>query len=143
MSETITIYDTSLRDGTQSDLVNLSRTKKLAFLRMLDSVGVDYVELGWPGSNEEDMQVFLDASKMRLRHVRISAFGSTRRINMRAEEDPNLIAILESEAPTSAIVGKTDLDHVKYQLNATPEQNLAAIEESIKFLKSQELEVRS
>ena len=141
MSETITIYDTSLRDGTQSDLVNLSRTKKLAFLRMLDSVGVDYVELGWPGSNEEDMQVFLDASKMRLRHVRISAFGSTRRINMRAEEDPNLIAILESEAPTSAIVGKTDLDHVKYQLNATPEQNLAAIEESIKFLKSQELEV--
>jgi len=141
MSETIVIYDTSLRDGTQSNLVNLSRIKKLAFLRMLDSVGVDYVELGWPGSNEEDMQVFLDGSKMHLRHTRISAFGSTRRMNMQAEDDPNLLAILQSNVKASAIVGKTDLDHIKYQLKGTPEQNLAAIEDSIKFLKSHGLEV--
>ncbi len=138
----IEVYDTTLRDGTQSIDINLSRSKKIDFMRRLVRAGVDYVELGWPGSNEEDMQVFLNAAKDPHKYTKkISAFGSVRRIKFHVEEDPNLQSIIESKARVVSIYGKTDLDHVKYQLGATPEQNLTAIGESVAYLRSHGLRV--
>ena len=130
----IIIYDCTLRDGAQSAKLSLKRHQKLAILRALDEHRVDYAELGWPGSNEEDANTFRDAGYLHLGNTRISAFGSTRKMNVRAENDPNLIAIVESGALVSAIFGKTDPDHVKYQLSATPQQNLDAIRDSVAFL---------
>ncbi|MCB9358607.1 citramalate synthase [Candidatus Woesearchaeota archaeon] len=129
------IYDTTLRDGAQDKDVDFTVKEKLEILKLLDRARVDYAELGWPGSNQMDMDTFLEAYKMSLQHTRISAFGSTRKKDLKAEEDPNLIAIVESKARVSSIFGKTWLQHVKAQLKMTPEENLEAIYDSVKFLK--------
>jgi len=137
----ITIYDTTLRDGTQSRDVNLTVQDKLEFAKVLDDFGVDYIELGWPGSNPKDMECFLEISKIKLKKAKIVAFGSTRKKNIKAEEDKNLKAIVKSKAPIATIFGKTWLEHVEKQLCITPEKNLEAIFDSIQFLKNNNLEV--
>ena len=141
MNNQLKIFDTLLRDGSQSSDVNFSLRDKLEIVAALDEFGIDYIELGWPGSNPKDMGAFLEAEKLKLKNAKIVAFGSTRRKGIKAEEDPNLNAILESKAKIACIFGKTILDHIKLQLKTTPEENLLAIEESIKFLKSKNLEV--
>ena len=135
------IYDTTLRDGTQSPDLNLSVKDKVDFALALDKFGVDYIELGWPGSNPKDMEAFNEISKNKLSHARICAFGATRRKNVKAEEDDNLKAILKSKAPVATIFGKTWLIHVEKQLGMKAEENLDVIFESIKFLKDNNLEV--
>jgi len=137
----IEIYDTTLRDGTQSKDVNLSVQDKLEFTKVLDNFGVDYIELGWPGSNPKDMECFLKAAELNLKNAELVAFGSTRKKDLKAEQDPNLNAILQSKAKTTTIFGKTWLPHVEKQLNATPEENLEAIHDSISYLKSSNLKV--
>src|SRR3990167_4794372 len=108
----ITIFDTTLRDGSQSRNISFSVRDKIEIAKALDDFGVDYIELGWPGSNENDMQTFLEASKLRLKNAKMVAFGSTRRKGIKAEEDSNLNAILESKAKVACIFGKTWLHHV-------------------------------
>lgn len=135
------IYDTTLRDGAQNQEVNLNIHEKLEIAKALDEFGVDYIELGWPGSNEKELQAFLEASKLKLKKSKITAFGSTRRISLSAEEDANLKAILDSKASVAAIFGKSWLLHVEKQLKATPEENLEAIKDTIAFLIKNNLKV--
>ena len=87
-SKMIQLFDTTLRDGTQSADVNLSVRDKIEIVQTLDSFGIDYIELGWPGSNAKDMNSFLEARKLKLKKSKIVAFGATRRINFKASEDP-------------------------------------------------------
>jgi len=135
------IFDTTLRDGSQSANVNFSVRDKVEIVKALDDFGVDYIELGWPGANKKEMGVFLEVSKIRLKNAKIVAFGSTRRLNVKASEDGNLQAIIKSKSPVACIFGKTWLKHVEKQLKAKPEENLEAIKDSIEFLKKNKLEV--
>ncbi len=133
------IFDTTLRDGGQSSDVNFGVRDKIEIAKSLDDFGVDYIELGWPGSNPKDMECFLEASKLKLK--KIVAFGSTRRTKISAAEDPNLRAIVQSKAKIACIFGKSWLQHVTKQLKTEPKENLKAIEESIKFLRGNGLKV--
>src|SRR3954466_15694497 len=90
----IEIYDTTLRDGTQGEGFNLSLQDKLMIAQKLDDLGVDYVEGGFPGSNEKDRAFFDEVKSLRLRHAKISAFGMTRRRDVKAEDDANLKKLL-------------------------------------------------
>jgi len=135
------LFDTTLRDGSQSANVNFSVRDKIEIVKALDDFGVDYIELGWPGSNAKDMDVFLEAAKLKLKNSEIVAFGSTRRLNVKANEDGNLKAILKSKAKVACIFGKTWLEHVEMQLKTGPKENLDAISDSIRFLKENGLEV--
>ncbi len=112
----VKIFDTTLRDGTQSPDVNLSVRDKLEIIRLLDDFGIDYLELGWPGSNPKDMETFLEASKLKLNHSKIVAFGSTKRKGFEAKDDPNLKSIVDSKAKVACIFGKTWIEHIIRQL---------------------------
>ena len=136
MGEQVYLYHT-MRDMTQSRAVSLDRGQRIQLLRMLDSVGMDYEEIGYAGSNEEDFNVFADAAKLPRKHTKVAAFGSTRRIAKVAEEDANLNAIVRTGAPVATIYGKADILHVTDVLHATGDQNLAAIVDSIQFLRAQ------
>src|SRR5271170_4086005 len=116
VSKKIQIYDTTLRDGCQSEDVSLGLGDKLTIAERLDDFGVDYIEGGWPGSNERDAAFFVAAKKLKLRHAKIAAFGSTRRANVRAADDRNLDLILRAATPVATIVGKTWDLHVKEAL---------------------------
>jgi len=135
------IYDTTLRDGAQNKDINFTLKDKLSILELLDKSGIDYVELGWPGSNKKDLETFKEANKLKLTHTKISAFCSTKRKETQAKDDPNLKAIIESKAQAVSIFGKTWISHIKKQLKLSPNDNLKAIEESIRFLKQNNLEV--
>jgi 2-isopropylmalate synthase len=128
------LYDTTLRDGAQNPDVRFSAFDKLKILQVLDSFGIDYVELGWPGSNDADMQCFLKAAEMKLK-AKVVAFGSTMRSGILAAEDPNLKAIVESRAKYSMIFGKTIVSHIEKQLKTNKEENLKLIAESVAFLR--------
>ncbi len=136
----IKIYDTTLRDGTQSANVNFSVHDKLEIAKALDEYGVDYIELGWPGSNPKDTECFLTAENLKLTS-KIVAFCSTRRVGIEAENDATLRAVVESRAKTAAVFGKSWLDHVRLQLKSTPDENLQLIKSSVEFLRKSNLEV--
>ena len=133
----IQIYDTTLRDGTQRKGISLSCEDKIRIARKLDKFGVDFIEGGWPGSNPKDVAFFKKAKDLEWRHAKIAAFGSTRRANTMPEEDPNLIALVESGAPVCTIFGKTWKLHVTEVMRTTLEENLKMIEESVSYLKAQ------
>ncbi len=135
------IFDTLLRDGCQSADINFSVHDKIELVKAMDEFGIDYIELGWPGASRKEMEAFNEVQKVALNHSKIVAFGSTRRISVKAEDDQNLQAIVESNAPVACIFGKTWKEHILKQLNATPEQNLQAIADSIAFLKRKGLQV--
>jgi 2-isopropylmalate synthase len=137
----VKIYDTTLRDGTQGEGISFSVTDKLLIAQRLDQFGVDYIEGGFPGSNPRDIAFFAQAKDLRLKHARLAAFGATRRAGIRAAEDPQLRSLLDSGMPVLTIVGKTWLLHVREILRTTPEENLAMIEDSIRFLVSEGREV--
>jgi 2-isopropylmalate synthase len=137
----VKIYDTTLRDGTQGEGINFLVTDKLLITERLDRFGVDYIEGGFPGSNPRDIAYFAEAKNLRLTHAKIAAFGSTRRAGVKASEDPQLQTLLASGMPVMTLVGKTWLLHVREILRTTPEENLAMIEDSIRFLASQGREV--
>jgi len=137
----VKIYDTTLRDGTQGEGINFLVTDKLLITERLDRFGVDYIEGGFPGSNPRDIAYFAEAKNLRLTHAKIAAFGSTRRAGVKASEDAQLQTLLASGVPVMTLVGKTSLLHVREILRTTPEENLAMIEDSIRFLASQGCEV--
>jgi len=137
----ILIYDTTLRDGTQGEGISFSAEDKVLVAERLDAFGMDYIEGGWPGSNPRDMVFFELAKKRKFNHAKIAAFGSTRRANLAADQDPQLATLLEAETPVVTIFGKTWLLHVTEVLRTTPEENLAMIEESVRFLKQAGREV--
>lgn len=137
----ITILDTTLRDGSQMEGVSFTVEDKLKIARLLDEIGIQYVEGGWPGSNPKDINFFKKAKKLNLKQSKLTAFASTRRAKYAAEKDPNLQALIECEAPVVSIFGKTWDFHVKEALKISNEENLKLIEDSIAYLKSQGREV--
>jgi 2-isopropylmalate synthase len=137
----IRIYDTTLRDGTQGEGISFSVTDKLLIVEKLDQFGIDFIEGGYPGANPRDIAFFSEAKKLKLRHARLAAFGSTRRAGAVAAEDAQLKTLLESGMPVATIVGKTSLLHVREVLRTTPEENLAMIEDSVRHLVSEGREV--
>lgn len=141
MNTTVKIYDTTLRDGTQGEGISFSVTDKLLIAEKLDHFGVDYIEGGFPGSNPRDITFFQEAKMLRLKHARLAAFGSTRRADAKASEDPQLRTLLDSAMPVVTIVGKTWTLHVTEILRTTLEENLAMIEDSTRYLVAQGREV--
>lgn len=138
---TVLIYDTTLRDGTQGEGISFSAEDKILVAGELDKFGVDYIEGGWPGSNPRDMVFFELAKKRTFRHAKVAAFGSTRRAGLKASEDPQLATLLEAETPVVTIFGKSWLLHVTEVLRTTAKENLRMIEESVRYLKEAGREV--
>ncbi|MCM3699831.1 citramalate synthase [Paenibacillus macerans] len=140
MSKALSIFDTTLRDGTQSEGISLSADDKLKIARKLDQLGVHYIEGGIPGSNSKDIEFFKRVKELKLQ-AKITAFGSTRRKDSLAEHDANLNRMIESGVQAVTLVGKSWDFHVHTALQTTLEENLAMIYDSIAYLKRQGLEV--
>lgn len=139
MTTSISIFDTTLRDGTQGEGISLTAEDKLKIALKLDALGVHYIEGGNPGSNGKDIEFFKRARELNL-HAKLTAFGSTRRKNSTCEQDVNLKHLIESGAKAATLVGKTWDFHVHTALQTTLEENLAMIYESIAYVKRHGLE---
>src|ERR1043165_2862410 len=135
MKPELEIYDTTLRDGSQGEGINFSVADKLRIAEHLDAFGVHYIEGGWPGSNPKDIEFFAEAKKKHYKHARLAAFGATRRKDVAVAQDEQVRLLLEAETPVITIFGKTWLLHVKEVLRATPEENLAMIADTVRYLK--------
>ena len=141
MTDRVTIYDTTLRDGCQGSGISLSLHDKLSIARKLDDFGVDYVEGGWPGANPKDAEFFAALRDEGLRHARLTAFGSTRHADVRAEDDAGLQLLLDAGTATVALVAKAWDFHVDAVLRTTLDENLAMVSDSVAHLKANGREV--
>ncbi|HLA44980.1 MAG TPA: citramalate synthase [Aggregatilineales bacterium] len=137
----VEVYDTTLRDGTQREGISLSVADKLKVTRLLDDLGVKYIEGGWPGSNPKDAAYFEAVKELELRNAKITAFGMTCRVGGDPADDANIKALLDAHTPVVTVVGKTSMLHVTDVLRTTPEENLRLIEDSVAYLKTQDKEV--
>jgi 2-isopropylmalate synthase len=137
MKPEVELYDTTLRDGSQGEGINFSALDKLRIAEKLDAFGMHYIEGGWPGSNPKDMEFFKQAARRKWKHARIAAFSMTRRKGVAVESDDLMRQILEARTPTVTIVGKSWLLHVQEVLRAKPDENLAMIGDTIRYLKDQ------
>ena len=137
MTPEIEIYDTTLRDGTQGEGVTFSVADKLRIAERLDAFGVQYIEGGWPGSNPKDIEFFEQAKRRTFHNARLAAFGSTRRKDVRVEDDEQVRLLLDAATPVVTIFGKTWLLHVLEVLQTTPDENLAMIADTVRHLKAQ------
>ena len=135
MTQKIVLYDTTLRDGTQAEDVNLSTPDKIKIALRLDEFGIDYIEGGWPGSNPVDVAFFKEIANYHLKYARIAAFGSTHHPDNKVEEDPNLNALIASGATAGTIFGKSCERHAKEALRLDPKRNLDIIRNSVAYLK--------
>jgi 2-isopropylmalate synthase len=136
MTRRIEIYDTTLRDGTQGEGFNLSLQDKVLIAQKLDELGVDYIEGGFPGSNEKDRAFFQEVKAIKLQRAKVCAFGMTRRRGMKAEDDPNMKMLLAAETPVVTFVGKTSDYQAQAVMGVSPEENLAMIGDSVRLMKS-------
>ena len=137
----ILYYDTTLRDGTQSEGISLSLQDKILIAKRLDQFGMHYIEGGWPGSNPKDLAFFKEIKKAGIRNARIAAFGSTRRMHTRVQDDINIKALLESKTRVVTIFGKSWDFHVTEVFRTSLKENLAMISDSVHYLKSKRIEV--
>lgn len=131
------IYDTTLRDGAQGEGVAFSLEDKLKIAQRLDEVGVHFIEGGWPGSNVKDMEFFRRIRQEPLKQAQVAAFGATRRAGTTCEADPQIKMLLDAGTPVVTLVGKSWDLHVHHVLETTLEENLAMIEESIRYFVAQ------
>ncbi|MCF7958403.1 MAG: citramalate synthase [Phycisphaerae bacterium] len=138
---TIEIYDTTLRDGTQAEGISFSLEDKLAIARKLDELGVDYIEGGYPLSNAKDEAFFKETRKLTFKHSRIAAFGMTRKKGVKPQNDIGLLALQKCLAPVVTLVAKGWDLQVRKVLNASLEENLRMIDDSVRFLKRKGREV--
>ncbi|HEY8419650.1 MAG TPA: citramalate synthase [Clostridia bacterium] len=135
MEKVIEIFDSTLRDGAQSEGINFSIEDKLEIVKTLDAFGVAYIEAGNPGSNPKDLEFFQRVKELNLKSVLV-AFGSTRRKDIKPEEDKLLASLLAADTSTVAIFGKSWKLHVTEIINTTPEENLNMIRDTVSYLKS-------
>lgn len=135
MKPDIQVYDTTLRDGSQGEGINFSVADKLRIAERLDAFGVYAIEGGWPGSNPRDIEFFAQARRRGFKQARLAAFGSTRRRGVPVERDDQVRLLLEAETPIVTVVGKTWLLHVHEVLRAKPDENLALIGDTVRYLK--------
>ncbi|QQR88581.1 MAG: citramalate synthase [Myxococcales bacterium] len=133
----IDIYDTTLRDGTQSEGISYSCQDKIRIAQRLDALGVAFIEGGWPGSNPKDAEFFERAKDIQWKHAAITAFGSTRRVTCTVEDDVSLNTLIQAQTPVCTLFGKSWVLHVTEVLRTTPDINLQLIEESAAYLKAQ------
>ena len=141
MSEKVAIFDSSLRDGAQAEGISFSVEDKLKLLELLDGHGIDYIEAGNPGSNPKDLEFFARAKTIQLKHARLAAFGSTRRRDIKVEQDSNVHSLLLADTPVVVIFGKSWDFHVTDIIRTTLEENLAMIRETLAFFKAKGKEV--
>ena len=126
--ERLSLFDTTLRDGQQTQGVQFSALEKRQIAEALDALGVDYIEGGWPGANPTDSEFFASAPKTR---ATMTAFGMTKRVGRSAENDDVLAAVLDARTPAVCLVGKTHDFHVTTALGCTLEENLESIAASV------------
>ena len=141
MTQTVSIYDTTLRDGTQGTGISFSVLDKIRVAEKLDAFGIDYIEGGWPGSNPKDIAFFQEAAKRTWKHARITAFGMTRRGKLAVEEDQQVQLLLDAQTPAVCIVGKTWPLHVTEIFQVSLEENLKMIADTVAHLKKHGREV--
>jgi 2-isopropylmalate synthase len=136
LGDTFHVYDTTLRDGAQREGITYSATDKLAVARLLDSVGVGFIEGGWPGALPTDTEFFARAAagELRLRHAALVAFGSTRRAGVKVEEDPQVKALLDAQAPVVTLVAKSDRRHIERALRTDVAEACAMVEDTVRHL---------
>ena len=128
------VFDTTLRDGAQREGVSYSVADKLAVARLMDEVGVGFIEGGWPGALPKDTEFFARArTELKLRHAQLVAFGATRKAGVRVEDDPQVRALLDAETPVVCLVAKSDVRHVREALRTTLEENLAMVADTVAF----------
>lgn len=137
----IQTFDTTLRDGTQGETINFTVEDKLVIAQKLDELGIDYIEGGWPGSNPKDKEFFARARDLKLKHAKITAFGSTRLARNPVDRDPSVLALVEAGTPAVSIFGKSWDLHTQRALRITEEQNLQMISDTVKFIKDHGKEV--
>jgi len=140
-AKAVTLYDTTLRDGTQGEGISFSLLDKLRIAEKLAAFGMDYIEGGWPGSNPKDIAFFQEARARDWGRTKIAAFGSTRRANAAVETDPQILTLLEAATPAVTFFGKTWKLHVTEVLGTTPEENRLMISDTVGFFKRHGREV--
>src|SRR5690348_13812539 len=132
------VYDTTLRDGAQQEGLSLTVADKLAIARRLDEFGVGFIEGGWPGAIPKDTEFFRRSrTELRLAHAQLAAFGSTRRPDAAAADDPQVAALRESGAPVVTLVAKSHDRHVELALRTTLAENLAMIRDTVEHLRAE------
>ena len=137
MTPTIEIYDTTLRDGIQQESISLTARDKLQIAKLLDSLGVHYIEGGWPGANPKEDEFFQRAkTELNLKNATLVAFGSTRHAHTRADDDAVLNALLEAETEVVCLVGKTWSYHVEHALRVDEKEAIAMVADSVDYLRS-------
>lgn len=134
-------YDTTLRDGSQSEGISLSLRDKIQIAQRLDKFGMHYIEGGWPGSNPKDLAFFQEIRNAGIKRSKIAAFGSTRRANTRVQDDPQIKALLDAKTQVVTIFGKSWDFHVTEVFRTSLKENLQMIFDSVAYLKSKKLEV--
>ena len=132
--ERLYLFDTTLRDGAQTNGVDFTLHDKQIIAQMLDELGIDYVEGGYPGANPTDTEFF--AEKPKLEHAKFTAFGMTRRPGRSASNDPGLAALIEAKADAICFVAKSSAYQVRVALETTNEENLASIRDSVGAAKA-------
>ena len=137
MERKVEILDTTLRDGRQSIRATISEADMMELARLLDDLGVQIIELGFPSRSSKDIEAFKDVRNLNLKNSKISAFGMTRRKGIPVEKDPNLAVVVETKAEIVTLFGKADPLHVTAELGAKPEENLKMIYDSIEYLMKQ------
>jgi 2-isopropylmalate synthase len=138
MDDRFHVYDTTLRDGAQREGLSLSVLDKLLIARQLDSLGVGFIEGGWPGANPKDTEFFRRAqTELDLQTAQLAAFGATRRPGSTAADDPLVGALRESGAPVVCLVAKSHVDHVERALRTTREENLEMLRDTITHLRAE------
>ena len=138
---TVKIYDTTLRDGSQAEGISFTVEDKIRIAHKLDEIGVHYIEGGWPGSNPRDIDFFSKANREKFLQTKITAFGSTRYPDKNVEKDVVIQALMKTETEVVTLFGKTWDLHVKDALSTSLDENLRMIFESIEYLKKYRTEV--
>src|SRR6476660_8232762 len=127
------VFDTAQREG-----INLTVADKLTIARHLDDFGVGFIEGGWPGANPRDTEFFARArAEIDFRHAQLVAFGATRKAGVRAEDDPQVQALLDSGAPVITLVAKSHDRHVELALRTTLEENLEMVRDTVAHLRAE------
>ena len=133
--ETIRLYDTTLRDGSQSEDITFTVEDKIRIAHKLDELGMHYIDGGWPGSNPRDIEFFKRAGRVSFQQAKIAAFGSTRYPEKKVEDDPNIQHLLKAETAAVTIFGKSWDLHVREALSTNQDENLRMIADSLTYLK--------
>jgi 2-isopropylmalate synthase len=139
LGDTFHVYDTTLRDGAQREGISYSVSDKLAVARQLDALGVGFVEGGWPGALPKDTEFFARAAagELAMRHAALVAFGATRKAGVRADRDPQVRALLDSQAPVVTLVAKSDRRHVERALRTDVAENRAMVADTVALLRAE------